>query len=512
VKISSETFLNGLQDKTMRKVRVILAAVLLLTGFCAAGPLGGGGSPLGNSGVPGMDLLRATEKGIVVRVDHPTGKSDYYSPSADTDTARGASLVAAKTAAASGDTIHVGPGAYAITEALAKNGVNWHFDAGATVTATGAGIWDDGGSAMSFTVSGDGNFISNQYVVSPMHASSVLVIHCQSMYCTAKNTYGAIGGGGVGGPKGMAFITATKELKAEYDTILTNGTGGTFYITCPYMWAADNCVESSNTLYLNIDKMESDGNSVINGGLNGYWRVKELYTTGSVGVNIPSGTGILDFDLIQAANVGVEVQGGTWTLKNGIIKQTGIGDTAAIGVESDEGFTLQNVSLIANASANYAITSYGDAYPVNFKGVIHGNKPLDPALVVSGAGIYYDSSTSVLTIESLLPRGVVVMWSGTIATIPDGWALCDGSNGTPDLRNKFIVCANADDGGVAKTTVTGTALQSGGAIRHQHSAALNIPAGTVIASGSGYDSVVDGSTDDETEVPPFFALAYIMKL
>lgn len=48
----------------MRKVRVILAAVLLLAGFCAAGPLGGGGGPIDNAGVPGMGLLRAAENEV----------------------------------------------------------------------------------------------------------------------------------------------------------------------------------------------------------------------------------------------------------------------------------------------------------------------------------------------------------------------------------------------------------------------------------------------------------------
>jgi microcystin-dependent protein len=35
--------------------------------------------------------------------------------------------------------------------------------------------------------------------------------------------------------------------------------------------------------------------------------------------------------------------------------------------------------------------------------------------------------------------GVIVMWSGSIANIPAGWALCDGNNGTPDLRDRFIL-------------------------------------------------------------------------
>ncbi len=37
-----------------------------------------------------------------------------------------------------------------------------------------------------------------------------------------------------------------------------------------------------------------------------------------------------------------------------------------------------------------------------------------------------------------LPSGIITMWSGTLATIPDGWALCDGANGTPDLRDRFV--------------------------------------------------------------------------
>lgn len=37
------------------------------------------------------------------------------------------------------------------------------------------------------------------------------------------------------------------------------------------------------------------------------------------------------------------------------------------------------------------------------------------------------------------PPGVIVMWGGAIAAIPSGWALCDGNNGTPDLRDRFVL-------------------------------------------------------------------------
>src|SRR5262245_59770881 len=38
-----------------------------------------------------------------------------------------------------------------------------------------------------------------------------------------------------------------------------------------------------------------------------------------------------------------------------------------------------------------------------------------------------------------LPTGCICMWSGTIVTIPAGWHLCDGTGGTPDLRDKFVM-------------------------------------------------------------------------
>ena len=46
-----------------------------------------------------------------------------------------------------------------------------------------------------------------------------------------------------------------------------------------------------------------------------------------------------------------------------------------------------------------------------------------------------------------VPKGVIVMWSGEVDQIPAGWVLCDGSNGTPDLRSRFIVGAGSGEGG-----------------------------------------------------------------
>lgn len=124
-------------------------------------------------------------------------------------------------------------------------------------------------------------------------------------------------------------------------------------------------------------------------------------------------------------------------------------------------------------------------------------------------------------------RGMILMWNGTIATIPGGWALCDGSNGTPDLRNRMIVCADADSGGAAKTTVTGSATQSGGSatknLAHTHTGRTN----SDDISASNYDgsssplstpnhthafTTDSGGSATQDVMNPYYALALIMKL
>lgn len=98
------------------------------------------------------------------------------------------------------------------------------------------------------------------------------------------------------------------------------------------------------------------------------------------------------------------------------------------------------------------------------------------------------------------------MWSGSIATIPSGFVLCDGTNGTPDLRDRFVVAAKQDEAGVAKTNITGALTVSGGVAAHTHSLAR---ADQYASDGLGAtDAAVTGST---THLPPYYALAYIMK-
>lgn len=90
---------------------------------------------------------------------------------------------------------------------------------------------------------------------------------------------------------------------------------------------------------------------------------------------------------------------------------------------------------------------------------------------------------SALTNVAGVPSGTIVMWSGADTAIPTGWKLCDGTNGTPDLRGKFIIGAGGA-GGVAVKGLVGSntltldtdtvaahthsgSVQSGGSHNHQ---------------------------------------------
>ena len=157
-------------------------------------------------------------------------------------------------------------------------------------------------------------------------------------------------------------------------------------------------------------------------------------------------------------------------------------------------------------------------------------------------------------VASGVPSGVIVLWAGTIATIPSGWALCNGSSGTPDLRDRFVIGARLDSGGVAQTQVTGATTITGGTkdtgvVSHSHTASAVVSdpghrhvwgrgseaddsgrggsnAEFTFAAGSNATVIqpavtgitvavtnsTEGSSGTNQNLPPYYSLAYIMKL
>lgn len=161
-------------------------------------------------------------------------------------------------------------------------------------------------------------------------------------------------------------------------------------------------------------------------------------------------------------------------------------------------------------------------------------------------------------LNSPIPSGLIAMWSGSVA--PTGWRLCDGTNGTPDLRGRFILGSSVADplgtnggswdtaeagahshttgsagshthggstGGTAltlgqipphtHTLQDGSAVESGG----EYSTSTGSPTATgaaeahthsISSSGTHSHTVSDAGTHLHTFKPPYYALAYIIKV
>ena len=56
---------------------------------------------------------------------------------------------------------------------------------------------------------------------------------------------------------------------------------------------------------------------------------------------------------------------------------------------------------------------------------------------VNSAGELYSKSGNVEFY--MVPKGGIILWSGAVNNIPPGWALCDGTNNTPDLKGRFVL-------------------------------------------------------------------------
>jgi hypothetical protein len=171
---------------------------------------------------------------------------------------------------------------------------------------------------------------------------------------------------------------------------------------------------------------------------------------------------------------------------------------------------------------------------------VTGAFQLDGTAGASGQVLLSAGGSNTPTWGSGFPSGGIIIWSGSSASIPSGWLLCDGSSSTPDLRNRFVVGAgstyavNATGGSadaiVVSHTHTATSSDSG----HTHSSARNGTGGSglnlngfeansfdgnnngPIPTTTGFASISTtvnsaGSSGTNANLPPYYALCYIMK-
>jgi hypothetical protein len=169
---------------------------------------------------------------------------------------------------------------------------------------------------------------------------------------------------------------------------------------------------------------------------------------------------------------------------------------------------------------------------------ITGAFRLDGTAGASGQVLLSAGGSTTPTWGNPFVAGMIILWSGSSATIPTGWLLCDGTNSTPDLRNRFVV-------GATSTYAVGATGGSADAIvvSHTHTATVTDPGHTHTTGVTGSTTVGDGqggggrtyptgnggtttgtattgitvansttgSSGTNANLPPYYALCYIMK-
>lgn len=136
-----------------------------------------------------------------------------------------------------------------------------------------------------------------------------------------------------------------------------------------------------------------------------------------------------------------------------------------VKAEKYSDLTAQTKSIISNSNTFYDEVIIGDEtdYPDNDKIKqkdvtinVYSNTETLPRASLKFTRYSVSNGTSV-------PQGTILPWYGKLDEIPDGFYLCDGKNGTPDLRNRFLVGAGdtyklRDIGGEDQVTLTGTQI------------------------------------------------------
>ena len=222
---------------------------------------------------------------------------------------------------------------------------------------------------------------------------------------------------------------------------------------------------------------------------------------------------------------------GLTNLSTGIFSATGA--TTLSGAT-----TLTGATTLSNATiSSGAITTTGT---LNVTGsfTVDGTQGNSGQVLTSAGSAATPTWTSIVSFTT----GMIILWSGSVGSIPSGWALCNGTNGTPQLTNRFIVGAGStyspnNTGGSANATLPAHTHTASSSSNNAHSHVYSKAGGSVGAGGGGglfpptaLSGVSDANTNTvaahnhtitvnssgtsatNANLPPYYALAYIMKL
>lgn len=199
-----------------------------------------------------------------------------------------------------------------------------------------------------------------------------------------------------------------------------------------------------------------------------------------------------------------------------------------IKTDAVESNMLNTNSVTSDAIATNSVTS--DAIAANAVGTSELDSSINTTLnavagkAETGANLSTFTNDTAYITQAQVPTsfvtGMILMYTGT--TAPTGWALCDGTNGTPNLRDRFIVgsgnlYSNGDTGGQADaiipdhthpTTFDGNKYFPGaGSTSIGYGGAGGYPADVFSMSNPS-----NGESVTNKNLPPYYALCFIVKL
>ena len=218
------------------------------------------------------------------------------------------------------------------------------------------------------------------------------------------------------------------------------------------------------------------------------------------------------------------------------------GSSTPLATYTDNTGAVANANPIVLGTDGRPATEIWLTYGYNYKFIL---KTADDSTIQT-----YDNLYGIIGVQAssgaTIPAGLISMWSGSIGSIPSGWYLCDGSNGTPNLTDRFIIGAGSTyavngTGGISSVTlVTGnmpahthtatvtdsghthviatpvTGLTSGGASGWQgtntgNSYTQSSSSTNTATTGISVSNASAGSGTSFSVLNPYYALAFIQK-
>jgi hypothetical protein len=245
-----------------------------------------------------------------------------------------------------------------------------------------------------------------------------------------------------------------------------------------------------------------------------------------------------------------------YIIANGLADTVTVKNTTGTGVAVPAGKSMMvfnngtNVVEVSTASATpFEVASGGTGRgTLTANNVILGNGTSQVQFVAPGTSGNLLTSNGTTWASAAPPTsfvtGMILLWSGSIASVPSGWQLCDGTNGTPNLRDRFVVGAgstyavNATGGSadaiVVSHTHTATIANAGAHVHWNWNGLVRTNTNTIGGNNdnsntgggnTGFETLQEAGTHSHTatvasagssgtnaNLPPYYALAYIMKL